>query len=446
MERELLTELNAWRTTEPHFPLLLRGARQVGKTYLVRQFAQKYFENFVEINFEKHAKFQACFESLDPINIVNAISLMKQQDIISGKTLLFFDEIQACPRAIMALRYFKEEIPELHVIGAGSLLEFAINNDDISIPVGRVQYIYLKPLSFREYLTVSNQGRYIEFLSQVTVNSKIPNVIHQELLKLVREYMVLGGMPMVIDSYLRNKQFRECQRYQTLILDTYRDDFGKYATKTNHKYLERVFERTPGLVGQTIKYSTIDHEMRSRDLKSAIKNLNHAGVISPVYATNASGLPLETFINEKKFKLLFLDVGLVKRISKLDIEVLLSKDLLLLNRGALAEQLVGQELLAYQDPYEKARIYFWIREKKRSEAEVDFILNFGSTIIPIEVKSGKTGRLKSLQLFIEEKQSPIGVRISEQPLSLNHKILSVPFYLISELERLVKQAVPDQHT
>lgn len=438
MKRSLLPELIKWKKSEPHLPLLLRGARQVGKTHLVREFARQHFQDIVEINFEKETKFKACFDSLDPISILSSIALMKQQDIKAGKTLLFLDEIQACPQAIMALRYFKEEMPKLHVIGAGSLLEFAINSEAISMPVGRIQYIYLKPLSFTEYLQASGHQRYVDFLGHVTLDSKIPEANHNDLLRLVREYMVLGGMPMVVDSYIKNKDLLTCQRYQTLILDTYRDDFAKYASKANHVHLEKVFDKTPGLVGQQIKYSTIDPDTRSREIKSAIEKLNHAGIIYPCYSSLASGLPLHTFINERKFKLIFLDVGLVNRMTHLEVALLLKEDLFLLNRGSVAEQYVAQELLAYQDCYEKAQVFYWCRENKNSNAEVDFLLHFGSQILPIEVKSGSTGRLKSLQVFLSEKKCPLGVRISERPLEMNHNILSVPFYLISQLGRLIK--------
>lgn len=438
MKRTLMSELIQWKKTDPHLPLLLRGARQVGKTYVVREFAREQFNGLVEINFEKEPQYKAFFNTFDPKNIINSISLMKQQDLKAGKTLLFLDEIQSCPNAIMALRYFKEDMPELHVIAAGSLLEFAINSESISMPVGRIQYLYLKPLSFTEFLLATGNQRYIDFLREITAESTIHETIHNDLMRLVKEYMVIGGMPMVVDAYIKTKELLTCQRYQTLILNTYRDDFAKYASKVKHVYLEKVFEKAPGLVGQQIKYNTIDPESRSREIKSAIEKLNHAGIVYPCYSSLASGLPLNTYINERRFKLIFLDVGLVNRITRLEIELLLQHDVLLLNRGSNAEQFVAQELMAYQDCYEKAQIFYWSREQKNSNAEVDYLINFGSQIVPIEVKSGSTGRLKSLHMFLEEKNCPLGVRISEKQLSMNQNVLSIPFYLISELKRLVQ--------
>lgn len=437
MERTLMERLKLWQAKPIHLPLLLRGARQVGKTYLVEQFGNTCFNNVVSINFELSPEYKACFDTLKPKEIINTLEIVSKQRITPGTTLLFLDEIQMCPNAIMALRYFKEQLPALHVIGAGSLLEFVLSQKGMNMPVGRVQYIYLKPVSFMEYLQASGHQALLEFIAQVTVGTEIPDAIHQMGLKCVREYMMLGGMPMVIDAYLKTQSLVECQEYQTLLLRTYSDDFAKYSTTARHKYLQQVYNRTPGLVGQQIKYVHLSPDMDSRYLKEAMVDLKRAGVIFPIYSTSAMGLPLSTHVNEKKFKLLFLDVGLMKRAAKLDIDLLLAEDLMLLNRGAIAEQTVGQELLAYQDPLDEPQLYYWAREDKGSTAEVDYLVNFGSTITPIEVKAGKTGSLKSLHLFMKEKRLSIGVRISVKKLEMNHSILSIPFYMISQLKRLL---------
>lgn len=439
MQRALFEELVVWKTRKPYFPLLLRGARQVGKTYLVRQFAKTAFSEFVEINFERQPEYKSCFETLNPKEIVNAIALLSGKTIIPGQTLVFFDEIQACPLAIVALRYFKEEMEALHVIGAGSLLEFAIHNEDISMPVGRVQYLYMKALSFQEFLTATQNSNLLDYIKKVDLKSIIPEVIHQQLLKLMRQYMLTGGMPMIVDTFVQRQDIAECQRQQSMIINTYRDDFGKYAKHTQHKYLESVFEKSAGLIGQSIKYATIDPDSRSRDLKEAIKNLSYSGIVSQVFCTSAAGIPLNSFINEKKFKLIYLDIGLAKRSAKLDLELMMKNDILLVNRGMLAEQLVGQELLAYQNPFEKSEVYYWHREQKNSKAEVDYVVSVGQQVIPIEVKAGTTGRLKSLHVFMEDRDSPVGIRISEKKLGMDKQILSLPFYLIGELERLVLQ-------
>jgi uncharacterized protein len=437
MKRTLLAQLKNWQVKSTHLPLLLRGARQVGKTYLVEHFGKSCFEKMISINFELSPEYIACFDTLKPKEIINKIEIISKQRIVPGTTLLFLDEIQICPNAIVALRYFKEKLPELHIIGAGSLLEFALSKQGMSMPVGRVQYIYMKPLSFVEYLQATSNEHLLEFITQITPETDTPDVIHELALKLVREYMILGGMPMVVNNYIRTESLAECQDFQTLLLRTYSDDFAKYSSSLRHKYLQQVYNQTPGLVGQQIKYVNLSPDMDSRYLKDAIVDLKKAGVIFPIYSTAASGLPLLTHLNEKKFKLLFLDVGLMKRAAKLDIDMLFTKDLMLLDKGAIAEQFVGQELLAYQDPFDEPQLYYWSREDKGSTAEVDYILNFGSIITPIEVKAGKTGTLKSLHLLMKEKQLPIGVRISTQKLQKHDGILSIPFYLISQLNRLL---------
>lgn len=433
-----LSELVEWARQENHMPMLLRGARQVGKTFLVDYLGNHYFDNFININFELEKKYLHCFESLEPQEIINQIELLSGKEIIPKKTLLFFDEIQSCPRAIMALRYFKEKLPELHVIAAGSLLEFALREEGFSMPVGRISYLYLKPLSFQEFLNVSGHKKIIDFIKEIKLNTPVPEAIHQQLLNLVREYMIIGGMPGVVAEYLQSKRLKQTQHQQTAILQTYQDDFAKYANKAQHKYLQLVYEKAPGLIGNQIKYTAFSDLIHSRELKSAITNLEYAGVLKRIFLTKASGLPLHTFISEKRFKLIFLDVGLVKRATGLDIELLMAKNLLLLNHGAIAEQFVGQELLAYQDPYDKPQLYFWAREEKNAKAEVDYVINIGEKIIPIEVKAGKTGSLKSLQLMLEEKKLPLGIRVSEKPLSMNGRVLSIPFYLLSEIEKFVR--------
>lgn len=441
MKRAIEKQLIDWKNDKNQMPIILRGARQTGKSFLVEQFGEKNFENIVTINLEFQPEFKSCFETMDPLEINNLISAMTGKKIIPGKTLFFIDEIQECPQAILALRYYKEKMPKQHVISAGSLLEFVLNDEDFQMPVGRIQYLYLKPFSFKEFLQASNKLSLLEIIEQSTIQTKIPAVIHEELLKLVRQFFVLGGMPAVLSEYFSSQDLSNCQNIQSSLLNTYQNDFGKYSRKTNHKYLQQLFSKAPGLIGQQFKYVNVSSEMRSRDIKVALENLQHAGIVFSVYATHASGLPFNALANEKRFKLLFLDVGLVKRATNLDAKILLSEDLILLNQGAIAEQFVGQELMAYMNPYEAPQLFYWTRESKSSLAEVDYVINVDSTIIPIEVKAGKTGRLKSLRQFMNEKNSKIGVRISQKPLEIDNKIFSIPLYMISELSRLIKEVV-----
>lgn len=436
MERAIDASLSQWVKQVSRLPLLLRGARQIGKTFTIRQLAQTHFKNLVEINFELEPFYADCFKSLQPQTIINLIMDLSRQKIIAGETLLFFDEIQECPRAIMALRYFKELMPELHVVGAGSLLEFVLNETDFRMPVGRVQYMHMHPLSFREYLCAMGYERLHDQLSAVSLDKPLDKIIHEKLLALVREYMFIGGMPDAIKTYIDTQDFSAVQYKQTVLLNTYRNDFGKYSKHIHHKFLQKVFDMTPLLVGQQVKYNKIDDAMLSRDLKEAILNLNHAGVIRSVYSSSASGLPLKALINDKKFKLLFLDVGLLIRATQVSAHQLFNENLHLIHQGGISEQLVGQELLVYQDCLLEPELHYWSRDVVGSQAELDYLVTQNSQILPIEVKAGSTGSLKSLHQFMKEKNSSLGIRISEIPLTCQQNILTIPFYLIGELPRL----------
>jgi predicted AAA+ superfamily ATPase len=438
MRRDIEKELISWKSKKERYPLIIRGARQVGKSYLVETFGKTQFQNSVVVNLEFQPQLKDCFKSLDPFEIINKLQLLLGVQIKEDNTLLFLDEIQECPQAIMSLRYFKEKMPKLSVIAAGSLLEFAMRSPDFKMPVGRIHFLYLEPLSFSEYLDATGNQNLRQFLSEVKLTDSIDDVIHKKLLELLRIYLIVGGMPAVLKEYLASNDLMNCQRIQTGLLQTYRSDFGKYAKISQRKYLQKVFDTAPRLVGQRIKYSNIDTDTRSRDLKNALNLLSLAGIIKPIYLTKASGLPLGAQINEQKFKLNFLDIGLMQNSSGLQGRLSVEEDFMQINAGAVAEQFVGQELVAYSDKHQQCSLYFWAREKKGSMAEVDYVINIGSDIIPVEVKSGKEGRLKSLRMFIEEKKSKIGIRFSQDKLSYYDKILSIPLYMVEQLPRLAE--------
>ncbi len=447
MKRDIERDLIAWKDQKSHLPILLRGARQVGKSYVIENFGRKHFDDILVVNFELLPQLGTCFENLHPNEIIQKLSILMRHNIEPTKTLLFLDEIQDCPNAIRALRYFKEQLPQLHVIGAGSLLEFTLNDAEFRMPVGRIQSLYLHPLSFKEFLTGIGDDALREMIEHVTLEKPIETIYHNMLLELVRGYMGLGGMPGVISTFIDSEkielgvmapyELEKCRLMQVTLLSTYRNDFGKYAKHTQIKHVQNVFEKAPGMVGDHFKYSKVDPDVRTYQIKSALELLENAGLIYPVYSTAASGIiPLATLANEKKFKIIFLDVGLMVYASHVPSEWFLD-DIILLNRGALAEQFVGQELLAYSPVYDEGHLYFWCREKKSSMAEVDFITTVGAQIIPIEVKAGSTGQLKSLHLLMKEKNLKLGIRVSQHPLSYDGKILSIPFYMIGEIPRLV---------
>ncbi len=420
MDRFIEKELLAWKNEDQPLPLIIRGARQVGKSHTIEKFGKDNFESTVVINFEASPKFNSCFEgNLEPTRIVAALEVLIGQRIIPGQTLLFFDEIHLCPRAIMALRYFKEELPEQHVIAVGSLLDFTIADEKFSFPVGRVQFMQMHPLSFKEFLHAAGKSMLVEHLETVTLDKPLDDFLHNHALEFVHQYLSLGGMPAVLQRFFDSGSYLESQEVQAAIVQAYERDFAKKTHDLSYIF----FEKASSLVGKHFKYSKVSKEYLSRDVRKLVEDLSDAGLITRVYHTNTSGLPLLARINERKFKVILLDIGLMQ---------VTLKNL----PGNFSEQFVGQELLAMGDPYFDSRIHFWEREKKNSTAEVDYVINLGGKIIPIEVKAGATGRLRSLKQFMQEKEVPLGVRISEAPLSLENDILSVPFYLIDSLSRL----------
>lgn len=438
MKRLLTDDLIEWQHSINRSPLLVRGARQVGKSHLIQSFGEQYFHDCITINFEKEAKYKLSFKNFNPQDILNNLYTQSGKIITPGKTLLFLDEIQECTSALIALRYFKEEMPEQHIIAAGSLLEFTLNSEKVRMPVGRVDSLFLKPLSFHEYL-LAQKPHLLEQLSLATLETGISSLLHEELSYHLRHYFFLGGMPAIVNEFIQTQQLPNIQSKQLSLLQAYRDDFGKYSHQAQHKYMQRILDEAPGLIGKRFLYSKIDPDMGSREIKNALAYIIDAGLLYKIYQTSGSGLPLKSAINPKKFKTLFLDIGLANASSYLSPELLLHEDLMLINRGAQAEQFVGQELLAYTTPYHRGELYYWEREQRTSTAEIDYLINLDDKIIPIEVKAGKTGSLKSLQNFLNEKSGKFGIRIGLRPLSFHNRVLTIPLYMIRELPRIAKQ-------
>lgn len=440
MKRDLSEKLNLWAYKKHTKPVILRGPRQVGKSWLAQKLGEK-FQNFVEINFEMQPEIKVFFEnSLDPAKIVTDITNYLQVEISLHNTLLFFDEIQQAPKAITALRYFYEKMPELHVIAAGSLLEFELRN--ISIPVGRISFYYVYPLTFSEYLTALGNHNLREMIKDNNF-SELSDPFHKKLLQEVRNYTILGGMPEVVDEYSKNFNLQNSINIQSDILQTYITDFHKYAKKSQLKYLSKLFTAIPHQAGQKFKYSNVDKNIKSTVLGEALDLLEMAGIIYKVYHSSANGIPLGAQTNLSKFKVIFFDIGLTQRILNLDYnKFLLSSDIFLIHNGTIAELMIGLELIGYSNPRAKSSIFYWHREKRSSNAEIDYLIPVNNKIIPAEVKSSATGSMKSLKIFMDSRQSQFGVKISTHPYSFHNKVLSIPFYGI---EHFIKTGYdPDQ--
>lgn len=428
MIRNIYRNLLEWKDSKTRQPLLLRGARQTGKTFIINDFGKNSFKNFISLNFERNPEYKEIFKTRIPGEIIEKVTLFTGQKIEPGKALLFIDEIQECPEAIVSLRYFFEEMPELHVIGAGSLLEFALLSEEFRMPVGRVQYLCLYPMSFGEFLEALEETELRNYVGNYFNLNKIPEGLHEKLNEYIRKYYIIGGMPAVVNEYISSRDIIKCQRIQRSIIDTYIDDFAKYAKVAKHKTLRNVFNAVPGMVGQKFVYTQVDRLAKSRELKEAVELLETAGIIARVCQTNGAGVPLSGNINESYFKVIFLDIGLFHAISGIYAETARENDFTAIFKGAVAEQYAGQELIACQSPYTKVRLFYWGRQVKNSTAEIDYLIEKEGRVIPVEIKSGSAGRMKSLHIFIENYQPVKALKISQAPFAPGDPIVSLPFY------------------
>jgi len=423
VKRDRLIDLNKWRFDSQRKPLIMRGCRQVGKSWLISEFG-KTFENFISINFEKERGIHQYFQAdLKIENIIEKLSLYSNKKIEANKTLIFFDEIQACEGALASLRYFKEEAPDLHVVAAGSLLDFALNK--IGIPVGRVQFMHLYPLSFGEFLTATDKEGLREFLYQQTADP----LVHLQLMSELKTYFWLGGMPAIIKAWQQEKDALTCQHLQDEIIETYQIDFHKYAKQHEIAHVTKVFDSIPACLGKKFIYSNIDNQTRGENIKNALTLLINAGIALPCYHTSAQQQPLGAGKDDKRFKIFFFDTGIAQRLLGLDLREWILKPLTFSNKGYITEQFVAQEFVAYSDFRKRAALYYWHREAKSSNAEVDFIVLKKELVVPVEVKATTKGSMKSMQSYFDSHlDCKGGLKISEANFSHQKHLQEIPLY------------------
>lgn len=404
-------------------PLLLRGARQVGKSWLINEFG-KTFENFVELNFEKEGRLKRIFEeNLGPATLLPRLNAFAKKKIDPATTLLFFDEIQECPNAIKALRYFKEEMPELPVIATGSLLEFEL--EKIGVPVGRMEFAYLYPLSWGEFLSAAGRDDLREFCRSQSNDT----VIHDVVLDYLAQYFWLGGMPQVLDAWIKEKDSLLCQKIQDQVIGTYRQDFVKYAKKRQIENVSMVFNAVPLQIGRKFKFSHVSQEHRTYQIRDALDLLIKAGVALPCYHSSGQGQPLGGQMDPKKFKIFFLDLGLCQRMLGLDLRDWTTSPTLLSNKGGLAEQFVVQEFAKYGASWRAPELFYWHREDPQGNAEVDMLAIKKGRVVPVEIKSGTKGDVKSLLEFLKtHPNSPCGLKIANKGFFKHAKFEEIPLY------------------
>lgn len=441
-ERSIVGELEKWLKKKDRKPLVLRGARQVGKTTVINQFAGR-FEQYIYLNLELPDDREP-FEKFSTIEtLVQALFFLKNKTLSAkGNTLIFIDEIQEVPQALNTLRYFYESEPEIAVIAAGSMLE-TLFNKNISFPVGRVEYKVLRPASFPEFLAAMNEREALQYLTQVPA----PSFTHTKLLQLFHTYALIGGMPEIVKYYSENKDLTELGSIYDSLITAYLDDVKKYApTELQAVHIRHAIRASFAQAGKRIKFEGFGNSSyKSRDMGDALRTIENALLIHLLYPCTDVQLPMLPD-HKKSPRLQILDSGMLNYFTGIQKEILGTADLNKVYQGTLIEHLVGQELLAGQ--YNAlSNLNFWVREKQTSTAEVDYIWLFESKLIPIEVKSGTEGKLKSLHLYMDAAPHAMALRFYAGEISItsattangkNYKLLNLPYYLVSQTDHYLR--------
>lgn len=451
MDRAILKDIKNWFKGEDRKPLVIRGARQVGKTWVVREFARRTGRELIEINFERHPEYADFFKKTSPTEVLASIERQTGLQCREDNSLLFLDEIQKAPQAFANLRWFYEEKPHLPIVATGSLLDFVLSAHEFSMPVGRISYLFMEPMSFKEFLIAHQENIAVSFIESFAPTQKIEDPFHRKLTNYFKDYLIVGGLPAAVQSWTHSCSPVAVSEIHQNLLNTYSDDFNKYSGRIPTDRLRKVFRFIPRTLGQKFKYSKVDREERSGAIKQALDMLCLARVCHKVTCSHGRGIPLSADEDEKIFKVILLDTGLALAglgvIPRGDEEI---AQMIRVNEGGISEQVVGQILRTIGPGYVDPVLHYYVREQKGSEAELDYLLQTGTEIVPVEVKSGATGQLKSLHQFMAERKLSLAVRLNTDKSSLTdldvktvkgerarYKLISLPFYMISEIPRLL---------
>ena len=451
IERFIDALLLEWKNSSSLKPLLLRGARQVGKSWAVKHLGES-FTYYLEVNFEKRPDIKDVFERVHEVHdLANNLSLLYNVPVVAGQTLLFLDEVQDCPAAIKSLWAFKEDFPELHVVAAGSLLEFALQ-DLPSFGVGRIRSLFVYPFSFDEFLVAEGKSSWVEAKQQADNERPLLMPLHNDIVQHYRTFLMVGGMPASVAAWVTTHDYRNCQTELDDIQLTYYDDFKKYAKKVDPTLLRNTLQSVILQIGNKFTYSKVDGSYRAEEVKKALKLLSDAGIVKRVSHTAANGLPLGAEVNEKFRKYIYLDSALLLRILDMDLGGARQlTDLIvagtaedLVNKGGLAEMVLGWELIKYNNPRSQHDLYYWENTADGTRSEVDYIIARDMKVLPIECKSGTSGKMKSLHLFMHNKHLTDAIRCSLENFALLEscdkkaddtvrRIQILPLYAISNL-------------
>lgn len=434
MKRQIFANLRQWKERKSRKPLILTGARQVGKTYTLTHFGKTEYHNTAYFNFENAPQLHELFlGSLKPNDIINVLSIELSAEIIPGKTLIIFDEIQECPAALNSLKYFNESANEYHICAAGSLLGVTLANSK-GFPVGKVDFLNLYPLSFIEYLQANNENRLVQYLEDISCIEPLPGILHEKLSFFFKKYLYIGGMPAAVLAYIENEDFNLIRTVQKNILNAYRLDFAKHAPVSSVMKINQVWDVIPSQLAKENKkfiYSVIRSGARAKEFEVGIQWLADAGLIYKVYNTTTPKLPLKAYINHDIFKMYLNDVGLLGAMTDLSAKTIIHGDEIFQEfRGSLIENYVSQELAL-----QGYGMFYWT---SAAQAELDFLLQNDEVIYPLEVKSGHSLKKKSLLTYIQKYKPKLSLRTSPMNLKLDGQILNCPLYLLGNITKLIR--------
>mgnify|MGYP004702458725 FL=1 len=426
MKRKITNKLIEWKNNPERKPLIINGARQVGKTYIIERFGEEHYDSILYLNMEIESSLNKFFETeISPPKIIQYLEATRMQEIVPGKTLIFIDEIQTCERAITSLKYFCEQMPEHHIIGAGSLLGVAINREKFSFPVGKVNEISMYPMDFEEFLWAMNGELIAEKIKEhFTANQAMPEAYHDVALDWYQKYFIIGGMPAAVSQFVKTESFIKCQNIQNEILNQYLIDMSKYADPTTGIKIRACYNSIPAQLAKEnakFQYKVVQRGGTATIFGEAIDWLIFAGISLKCQRLDHGFLPISAYVDLINFKLYMADIGLLTLHSKIPLQTILSPieiDNTFL--GAMTENYIAQVLTCSRHP-----LMYWESDGK---AEVDFVLQIENDVIPVEVKKGKRNRSKSLHLFIEKYESPYAIRISKKNFGFENRIKSVPLY------------------
>lgn len=435
--RDIYSKLIKWKNSSQRKPLIIKGARQVGKTYIIKQFAQKEYNSYIYLNFEEDPNLKSLFQGdRNPKKIIENLSIYSEKQILPENTLIIFDEVQNSPETLTSLKYFCEENNNYHIISTGSLLGISLySNKESSFPVGKVNFIQMLPLSFREFLYANKEDKLIDFLIDKKDLKPIPEAFHNKLLDYLKLYFFIGGMPEPIAEYITSKDFNNIRKIQKDILTAYAMDITRYALKNEAIKISEIWDSIPSQLireNKKFKYSEIKTNAKSREYYTSIQWLINAGIVHQIYNQSIPKLPLSVYKNDNIFKLFLIDIGLLGAMLNLSPKTIIEGNTLFTHyNGAFTENYTAQELIVNNFN----EIFYWT---SKNNAEVDFLLSYQDNILPLEIKSGLNTKAKSLKIYGEKYNPPFLTRSSQRNFNKNKNLYDIPLYAISLLPQIYK--------